>query len=298
MLTQWQFDLPTAVLVVVIGLLYAVGLRRVRASGSAWPRSRVVAFAAGLVLLFVLGSSFLGVYSEVLFWVRATQNMLSLMVLPLLLALGAPVTLALAAAPQWLGRRLRALGRSRLLRVLTFPLVLTVLLIAPLIVLYLSPLYEVSLRHPLVAFAARLVLLGCGFLYFWTRLQLDPTPRAGTHLVSFAISLTEAMADAVLGIVLWQGPLVAAGFYDAVRRPWGPSEYIDQIAGAGVLWIGADVAGLPFLAVLFLRWMRADERHARVLDTQLEHAQSLETAPAAGLWWQDDEVLAQRFRRR
>lgn len=306
--TEWTPDAPTLVLVLVLGGAYAVGLRRVRSFGGEWPVNRVVAFGAGVVLLGLIGCSFLGVYSDVLFWVRATQNMLALMVVPLLLALGAPLTLALAAVPEAVGVRLRAVGRGRVLRLLTFPLVMTVVLVGPLIALYLSPLYEQSLNHGWVAFVARLVLVGGGFLYFWTRVQLDPTPRGGSHVVSFAISLTEAVADGALGIALWLGPAVAPAYYLALARPWGPSTYTDQVVGAGVLWIGGDVAGLPFLFVLFLRWMRDDERQARVVDAALDREELVaglrapvdgaEPVSAPGLWWENDETLAERFRKR
>ncbi|MEO6881886.1 MAG: cytochrome c oxidase assembly protein, partial [Mycobacteriaceae bacterium] len=250
-----------------------------------------------------------------LFWVRATQNMLSLMVVPLLLAMGAPLRLTLDAVSPPVASRLRTLGHSTVLRVLTFPLVMTVFLVGPLLVLYLTPLYEQTLRHGLLAFAARTVLTACGFLYFWTRMQLDPTPRGGSHVVSFAISITEAIADGVLGIVLWLGPAVAPAYYAAVARPWGPSPYLDQVFGAGVLWIGGDVAGVPFLLALFFRWMRDDERTARQVDDELDREELAarlripvevnldgeedETRPAAGpgLWWENDENLAERFRR-
>ena len=87
--------------------------------------------------------------------------------------------------------------------------------------------------------------------------------------------------------------------------------------GAGVLWIGGDIAGLPFLAVLFLRWMRDDERTARSVDAELDRAEVDRTevdrteldraevdraaveapAPTHGLWWEADETLAARFGR-
>lgn len=313
--TAWTFDVPTVLLVVLLGGGYGWALVRLRAARAPWPRNRVLAFAAGVVLVGLLGFSFLGVYSPVLFWVRAAQNMLSLMVVPLLLALGAPLRLTLDAAPAGVASTLRRVGHSAVLRILTFPLVMTVFLVGPLLVLYLTPLYEQTLRHGLLSFAARTGLTACGFLYFWTRMQLDPTPRGGSHVVSFAISITEAIADGVLGIVLWLGPAVAPAYYAAVARPWGPSPYLDQVFGAGVLWIGGDVAGIPFLLALFFRWMRDDERTARQVDDELDREELAArlrvpvvvgqdgdgdgSAPAAGsgLWWETDENLADRFRR-
>ncbi|WAL64789.1 cytochrome c oxidase assembly protein [Amycolatopsis cynarae] len=291
--TTGTLDVPALVFVLGLGAWYLTAARRV----PDWPRSRTAAFLGGLATVLLLTCSFLGAYDGVLFWVRALQVVTLLMITPLLLALGAPLTLLLATAP--FADRLRALGRSLLARVLTFPLVITVLLIVPPFLIYLTPLYELTLRHAAVDELVRLGLLGCGFVYFWTRLRLDPTPREDHHLVSFGISFAEVVVDAALGLILWLGPLRAAGYYEALHRAWGPDLRTDQIVGAGILWIGGDLAGLPFVGALFARWMRTDERQARQADRELDEATKAGTpdAPADGLWWENDPVLAERFRR-
>jgi len=282
--TAWTPDIPALVFVVLLGGAYLSSARRVD-----WPRSRTVAFLAGLATIVYLTCSFLGVYDDVLFWVRAVQVVVLLMITPLLLAMGAPLSLMLATSRH--AGRLRALGRSRAAKALTFPLVITVLLIVPPFVLYLTPLYELTLRHATVDEIVRLLLLCCGFGYFWTRLRVDPTPREDHHLVSFGISFTEVVVDAALGLVLWLGPLRAAGYYHALARTWGPDPRTDQILGAGILWIGGDLAGLPFVGALFNRWLRDDERQAATTDQELEEAEP------GGLWWENDPVLRERFRR-
>jgi len=90
---------------------------------------------------------------------------------------------------------------------------------------------------------------------------------------------------------------------------------MDQIIGAGVLWIGGDLAGLPFLAAVVTRMMREDQRDAVAIDAELDTLDALdaslgppktspETSPATSpsetqprLWWEDHPELAQRFRR-
>ncbi|HKS43759.1 MAG TPA: cytochrome c oxidase assembly protein [Amycolatopsis sp.] len=270
------------------GLGYLVCARRV----PGWSRQRTAAFLAGLATIPLVTCSFLGVYDTTLFWPRAVQTVTLLMITPLLLALGAPLTLVLAICP---ARRLREIGRNRLARALTFPLVVTVLLIAPPLLLYLTPLYQLCLRNSAVDALVRLGLILCGFVYFWTRLRVDPTPRGDHHLVSFSISFAEVVADAALGLVLWLGPLRAPGFYHALARTWGPDPRTDQIIGAGVLWIGGDLAGLPFVGALLRRWLRDDERQAKRIDTELDNRE--QSAAPSGLWWENDPVLAERFKR-
>ncbi len=274
-----------------------------------WPRGRAAAFGAGLVVAVLAGSSFVGVYDDTLFWVRAVQNLLLLMVVPMLLALGAPLTLLAAGVPE---DRRPAWGRvlhSRAARALTGPFAATVLLVAPLMVLYLTPLYAMTLRDGVVSGAVGTGLVACGFVYFWTRLRIDPTPASTPYPVTLVLTIAEMVGDAVLGIVLWLGPAVAAAYYLGLHRGWGPDPHTDQVLGAGVLWIGGDVVGLPFLGVVLWLFSREDARRARATDAELDAAET--PAPASGpesgpdaapapsrLWWQDDPQLADRFRPR
>jgi cytochrome c oxidase assembly factor CtaG len=288
-LTAWTFDVPAALLVLVLAVSYLAAVRR---HGS-WPRGRTVSFLLGLATVLLVSCSFLGVYDHTLFWVRAVQTTVLLMITPLLLALGAPVTLLMRSVSTGAAQRLRRIGRGRIARAVTFPLVVTAALIAPPFLLYLTPLYELCLREPIVDGLVRVLLVAAGFIYFWTRVQLDPTPRQDPHLVSVWIALTEVIFDGALGLVIWLGPLIAPDYYHTLARSWGPDLRIDQIIGAGVLWIGGDLAGLPFVAALFVRWARDDEGRAKQIDRQLD-----EEPPSNGLWWENDPVLAERFRRR
>jgi cytochrome c oxidase assembly factor CtaG len=158
-------------------------------------------------------------------------------------------------------------------------------------------LYELTLDSPVVAGLVRLALALAGFLYFYSRVQLDPTPRGGSHLVSVWISFTEVVFDGALGLVLWLGPVLAPAHYAVAHPGWGPDPRTDQIVGAGVLWIGGDLAGLPFVGALFIRWARDDEKRAEQLDRRLDDEEEAGAAPSSGLWWENDPELAQRFRR-
>lgn len=284
------FDVPAILGVLVAGTLYVRAARH-----RDWPPGRTTAFLAGLATIVVVTCSPLAVYDRTFFWVRSVQTVTLLMITPLLLALGSPIRLLLdTAGVPWLRRH----GRGRVARALTFPPVVTLALVVPVLVLYLTPLYDLVLRSSIADGLVRLALVLAGFVYFWTRLGLDPTPRADPHLVSVWIAFTEVVFDGALGLVLWLGPLLAPAHYAAAHPGWGPDPRTDQIIGAGVLWIGGDVAGLPFVVALFVRWARDDERRAKRIDVQLDEEAASGAAPASGLWWENDPDLAERFRRR
>ncbi|RJQ80749.1 hypothetical protein D5S17_06830 [Pseudonocardiaceae bacterium YIM PH 21723] len=173
--------------------------------------------------------------------------------------------LLLMVLPLPLAARLRG---PRIPRLLAFPPVTTAVFVAPLFLIYLTPLYGLTVRSTVAASLVHLALPVCGFVYYRARLQ-------GSPLVSFAVSLAEVVFDGVLGLILWLGPLIAA-----TRS--------DQVIGAGILWIGGDLAGIPFVLTLLRRWERSDREQAATSDA--------EPAPD-GLWWESDPVLAERFGR-
>lgn len=196
-------------------------------------------------------------------------------------------------------------------RVVTMPLSVTVLILVPLPVLYLSPLYEATLWRGTIDTLVRVVLLLCGFIYYWTRLGIDPTPRGTLHVVSFAISFVETLVDGALGVIIWLGPLIAQGYYFGLDRAWDPSMRQDQTMGAVALWFGGDAIGIPYLAVLFVQWIRDEGRKTRRIDAELDRQDALRRHAAdhaiagivsdvvedvpSGLWWENSPELQRRY---
>ena len=302
--TAWTWDVPTIVFAAALVAGYVAAVRAYRSrTGTRWQKSRNVAFGVGVGLLTVMGVSFFGTYADTLFWARAAQVITLLMVIPLCLAMSSPVALAMATLPDRWRDRLTRLLASRTARVLTFPATASLLLVATPWALYFTGWYPTVLTDSVVDHLSRLALLLVGFLYFYSRLQLDPVPHKYPHLISIVITFVEVIFDAALGLVLWLSPhIVAEAYYQAVGRTWGPSPRDDQIVGAGILWLVGDLAGLPFLGALMRRMSHDDAIEAAEIDRQLDEAESAQPAPdepaRPRLWWEDDPVLAERFRRR
>jgi putative copper resistance protein D len=82
---------------------------------------RTVAFLAGMGAFALATLSGVATYDTTLLSVHMVQHMVLTMVVPLLLALGAPVTLALRTLPRRPRRWLLAVLHSRVARVLSFP---------------------------------------------------------------------------------------------------------------------------------------------------------------------------------
>ena len=276
-LTSWQLDLPVLLAVLILAGLYLAGARWVKQTGQPWPPGRAAAFlAGGLGTLVFATMGFPGVYEGVLFWVRAVQTVLLLLVVPLFLTMGGPLSLVIAARPGT-GDRIGAALGSRVARALTFPAVTALVLVVTPFLFYFTSWYEAGLRNAAAAELTHLVLILPGLVFFWTLLRVDPVPRAYPYLVALWVT----GAEAILGLaVLADQNLIAGGYYQALARPWGPSLRTDQVLGGGALWILGDLVGLPFLAAQFIQMLREDDREAARVDAELDAAEQAEAEQA------------------
>jgi cytochrome c oxidase assembly factor CtaG len=270
-IASWTLDLPVLIAVLVAAGLYLAGVRRVRRAGQSWPAVRAVSFGAGGTGSLVFATmSFLGVYQHVLFWPRAVQNVILLLVAPLFLALGRPLSLLIAAWPR-AGARAEALVHSRAARILTFPAITAMVLVITPFLLYFTGWYAAGLRSNGVRELTYLALLAPGVVFFWTLLRVDPVPKAYPYLVSLWVTGAEVVGDAVLGLaIIADEHLIAGSYYQALNRPWGPTPRADQVVGGGALWILGDLVGLPFLAAQLIAMIREDEQEAAQVDAALD----------------------------
>ncbi len=281
-LTEWTLDAWMLALVVLLGGCYLAGLRHLRRRGQPWSRWRMVNFVGlGLGIVVIATMSSFGTYFGVLFYMRAFQTILLLLLAPLFLALGRPLTLAIAVFPA-AGQRIDRAIHSRAARVLTVPAITTLALVAVPFVMYFTTWYTAAFHSDAVRELTHLALMVPGFVFFWTRLRVDPVPKTYSYGVSLWITAVEVIGDAFLGLaVIAYTGLIGAGYYHALARPWGPSLQTDQILGGGTLWIFGDLVGLPFLVAQLIQFMREDEAEAAVIDAELDARDAARTAPGS-----------------
>jgi cytochrome c oxidase assembly factor CtaG len=99
--TEWDLLSVASLAIVVTALVYLVGVERMRRRGDHWPVGRTLAFVVGGMGSAALATvSGLGVYDDTLLSVHMVQHMILAMIVPLAMALGAPVTLALRTLPR------------------------------------------------------------------------------------------------------------------------------------------------------------------------------------------------------
>ncbi|MER6243636.1 cytochrome c oxidase assembly protein [Streptomyces griseorubiginosus] len=310
LLSSWQLDVPALLLIAALAVSYGWGVRRVQRRGGHWPFARAAAFAVlGLGALTVATMSGLAVYDHVLFWPAAVQNILLDLVAPLGLALGDPLRLAVEALPEGAAARVRRTMTGRLVRVLTFPLVSTVLVLATELTVYFTPYFATALRVGWLHQLMYLHLLVAGCLFVVPVLTREQTlPAWCTHPVRAALVFLDGIVDAVPGlVVMTHGTLIAGAWYLHHAPSWSPDVQHDQQIGGGAMLGIAELTALPFLLALLYQWARAERLQTAVLDRRLD-AELPPAAPASPgqdaapervrPWWETEQnEVAARIRR-
>ena len=237
-----------------------------------------------MLLFYVATSSGLAAYDTVLLSVHMVQHMILSMLVPLFLALGAPVTLALRTLPARPRGWLLAVLRSRVAKVLTFaPLTFLLFVISPW-ALYFSGWYEASLRSDFVHEMMHIHLVLVGSLFFWPLVGTDPVPGRVAYPFRLLTVFLTLPFHAFLGVTIMdQKELIAGDWYRALPGEsglgWLPDPAADQHVAGGILWGSGDLVGLVFLGVLFVQWVRSSMREAAREDRRLDRLEQQGSDP-------------------
>lgn len=253
-------------------VLYGAAVLRLHRRGDRWPVGRTVAFTLGVLTVAVTMCTRLNDYGMVMFSVHMVQHMILSMLSPILMLLGAPVTLALRALPPaGQGRTgprelLVKLLRSRYLRIITHPAFTIPLFIASLYALYFSPLFDFLMRSETGHLAMMVHFLAVGLLFFWPIMGVDPGP----HRPGYVMRMLELFAGmpfhAFFGIAVMMAsePLVSTFKHPAASL--GVDPLGDQAAAGGIAWAFSEVPSVIVLVALLFQWYTSEQRQARRTD--------------------------------
>ena len=273
---EWSLaPLPLVITVWATGL-YLLGVYTLRRRGDRWPLGRSVAFVlAGMGSFYVATSSGLAAYDTTLLSVHMVQHMVLSMIVPLSLALGAPVTLALRTLPAAPRRWLLAVLHSRVASVLSFPPLAFLLYVVSPWALYFSDWYDASLESVYVHELMHVHLVVVGALFFWPLVGADPLPGRVGYPFRMMLTVLTLPFHAFLGVtIMGQSTLIGGDWYpelhDGPMGSWLPDPAEDQELAGGILWGAGDLVGLVFFAVLFTQWVRSSMREAAREDRRLD----------------------------
>ncbi|MGX1792389.1 cytochrome c oxidase assembly protein [Microbacterium sp. NPDC055312] len=264
---------------------YIAGIIRLRRRGDAWPPHRTIFWMVGLALLLWVTSGPVNEYQDYLFSVHMLGHMLLGMGIPVLMVMGAPVTLALRAVRkrddgtrggrEWI---LWAV-HSPYSRFITHPFVAAAIFVLSLWAFYFTDLVRWAMYDHLGHEWMIIHFLISGYLFVLTLIGVDPIPYrlpyAGRLITLIAVMAMHAFFG--MAIMMQEG-LFVADWFGSMGRTWGPTPMEDQYIGGGIAWSVGEIPTLILAVTLAVQWSRSDakvqrrrDRHAdRTGDAELE----------------------------
>ncbi|ASY36111.1 cytochrome c oxidase assembly protein [Streptomyces sp. CLI2509] len=257
----------------LLGLgLYGWGVARLRRRGDSWSWGRTIPFVLGVLTIMLVMCTKLNDYGMVMFSVHMVQHMVISMLSPILILLGAPMTLALRALPvAGRGRKgprewLLWLLHSRYMRVVTHPLFTIPLFIASLYALYFTPLFDFLMESSAGHIAMMVHFLAVGVVFFWPIMGVDPGPHRPGYLMRMLELFAGMPFHAFFGIALMMASTTMVGTFENPPASLGVDALSDQTAAGGIAWAFSEVPSVVVLLVLLMQWYRSEQRQARRTD--------------------------------
>ena len=269
----------------LLGALYAVGIRKLAAQGDTWPIGRTISWVAGWLIILWSTSGGIATYSHVLFSAHMVQHMLLSTVAPIFLVLGAPASLALRALPtgsNGAGVRelLVSVLNSRFIHFVSNPIVAAIIFVSGFFGLYFTPLFPALMASHWGHTIMQVHFVLAGYLFFWTLIGIDPGPKRAPYPIRILVLLVPMSIHAFFNIAILQSnEILAQSYFASIQRTYLTDLLADQRVGAGIGWALGELPLLIVMITLTLQWARSDARDAKRSDRQADRAERGDGGP-------------------
>lgn len=252
--------------------LYGWGVVRLVRRGDKWQIGRSISFVAGVLTILLVMCTKLNDYGMVMFSVHMVQHMIISMLSPILILMGAPITLALRALPvaarghkgprEWLLWILQ----SRYMKIITHPAFTIPLFIASLYALYFTPIFDTLMGSKVGHIGMMVHFLAVGLVFFWPIMGVDPGPHRPGYIMRMLELFAGMPFHAFFGIALMMASEPMIGTYKNPPASLGIDALADQTAAGGIAWAFSEVPSVLVLLALLFQWYRSEQRQARRTD--------------------------------
>jgi putative membrane protein len=244
--------------VALVGLMYAVRVRRLSRRGRPVAAAKQAWFYAGLAVLIAAVTSPLHELGEDrLLYAHMAQHLLlgDIAALAIVLGLDGAILRPLLAFPP--------VAR---LRFLAHPAVALPLWVVNLYVWHLPPLYEGALTHDALHALQHQLFFVTGVLMWAAVVEPLPGPAwFGTGWKAGYVLVVRAAGAGLANVFIWSGQAFY-GSYEAGERAAGITPLADQTIGGSLMLIEGAVVTLLTFGWLFLLWIREAELRQGLLD--------------------------------
>ena len=268
-------------LTLVVGLaaifLYLAGVRRLTKRGDNWSQLRTLSWLSGVAVGIFVTNTEISRYALVAMSAHMTQHMALGMLVPILLVLGAPITLALRsikpAQHDLVGPRewITIVLQSNYSKLITHPFIALTIYSGSIYAVYFSSLMTSMMSSHLGHVIMHLHFVLSGYLFFWLIIGTDFQPRNIGHPFKLILVLMSMVLHAVFGLILMQSTsLVGGGWFGKVAPIWLTDPIGDQQLAGSIAWSFGELPMLLVFIALGVQWAKSDRQQAARLDRQAD----------------------------
>ena len=266
LLTRWDFSpfaLVTLATVLLVGVWYVQSVWALSSRGRTWSPKRTASFLCGLVMIDLALQSPVATLTMSYFEAHMVQHLLLMVTAPPLLALGAPMTLALQTSGRTTKVRLLRVLNSRAFRWWSHPIPTAAAYYVSMFAFFLTSALDVAMTHMWLMDVVNLAFLVAAMHFWWPIVGIDAIPHWPlSHGMKMVALLIGVPIESFLALALLTATRPAASMY-TVSSTHG---------GAAILWIGAEAFTFLALIPVFIQWLRVEGRRTARIDAELDAA--------------------------
>lgn len=271
--TEWRLDWLWIAFAILAGAAYISGIVKLRRRGDKWSVLRSASWFAGLLALVYITSGGPAVYGAVLFSAHMVEHMALMVIAPLFLALGSPVSLALQAlTPRRDGSRgirewILVLVHSKFSKVVTHPLFAAANFSGSLVLFYYSPAFNLAMRYHVGHELMIVHFTLTGYIFVQSMIGADPLPARAPYPFRLLLLLATMAFHAFFGVSLMMATSLLSGeYFGNMGRPWGDDALTDQQTAGGIAWGVGEIPTLAIAMGVAYMWSRSDARETKRKD--------------------------------
>jgi putative membrane protein len=254
----WTFEPSVLIVVAGLALLYFLGWRRGRASGSPHKPGfgRLTLFALGLVVILAALVSPIDVLGDQLLVMHMVQHILLLDIAPILLILGLNKVLLRPVT-----RRVQSIERRA--GFFATPAFAVVCYVGFMWAWHVPAMYDAALHNTTVHAIEHACFFTAGALYWWHLISPIRNRHRLTGLGPVGYMVVTKLLVGLLGILLAFAPTTIYSYYAGHPHYWGLSPHTDQSMAGLVMALEQSIVMGIALVVVFVQMLTESERQAQ-----------------------------------
>ncbi|OAH58607.1 hypothetical protein AWH48_16515 [Domibacillus aminovorans] len=214
-----------------------------------WPLYRTVFWVLGILCAASAVVGPIANRAHMDFTAHMFGHLLLGMFAPLLMVLAAPMTLVLRTLNVKLARRLSYVLKSWPVRVLSDPIVASLLNVGGLWILYTTDLYSAMHQNVLLYLFIHLHVFFAGYLFTVSIIYIDPTPHRSSFIYRAIVLVIALASHDILSKYIYAQPPTGVPIAQAET-------------GGMLMYYGGDTIDIILIFILCLQWFRANRPRA------------------------------------